>query len=248
MKFGDHRQYVGLISAVYGLLYAEALLLEIAYQFDQFGLLALAAAPAVFVWIASTTICALYINWRQVAHLKGGGLLFSAVVVYVSALLLQVAMTWILPSMAVTQQLGRQAQSAQAAYFKNIVLYFLPLASVYLLLPFHFVLALQQDLEGQKYSEVAALLMAERRAVAPAGTVFLRIWWLAVALAVVAVLSMVMTQDLFDHLRPGRFMNLFMLLVLARCLLYFGLGLLCLLWYARALNEIKRECMRREGS
>ena len=167
---------------------------------------------------------------------------------YGSALLLQVAMIWILPATAITEQFGRQAQSAQAAYFKNMVLYFLPLASIYLVLPFHFVLALQQDVAAQRHSEVAALLSSEPRAVAPKGAIFLRVRWLAVTLALAAVLSAILTQDLFDHLRQGRYMNLFMLLALGRCLLYFGLGLLCLLWYAKTLNEIKRECLRREGS
>jgi hypothetical protein len=34
-----------------------------------------------------------------------------------------------------------------------------------------------------------------------------------------------------------------MQLVLGRVLLYFATGPFCVLWYSRALNEIKRECL-----
>jgi hypothetical protein len=54
---------------------------------------------------------------------------------------------------------------------------------------------------------------------------------------------LVLTQDLFDHLKPNPYKNLFMQLVLGRVLLYFATGLFCVLWYSRALDEIKRECL-----
>jgi len=38
-------------------------------------------------------------------------------------------------------------------------------------------------------------------------------------------------------------MNVFINLLQARWVLYFGLGLECLAWYSRALNELKRECV-----
>ncbi len=41
-------------------------------------------------------------------------------------------------------------------------------------------------------------------------------------------------------------MNLFTNLLQTRLALYFALGLECVVWYARALNEMKRECLAAE--
>ena len=125
-------------------------------------------------------------------------------------------------------------------------IYFLPLATIYILLPFHFVLAVQRELAAKRHGPVLALLTGERKAAA-SGAVYLRAGWLAVALFVVALLAVVMTQDLFDHLKPNPYKTLFMYLALGRTLLVFGIALLCVLWYSRALNEIKEECLRHEA-
>ena len=89
-----------------------------------------------------------------------------------------------------------------------------------------------------------ALLTAQPRGVVPRSAIYLRVWWLALGLMLAGVVSVFLTQDLFDHLKPSRYMSVFMELALGRCLLFFGLGLLCLVWYAKALNEIKRECIK----
>jgi hypothetical protein len=117
------------------------------------------------------------------------------------------------------------------------------LATVYVLLPFHFVLAVQRELRNNQHAAVLALLAGERDAPAPKGAVYLRVRWLAIGLFAAALLSVALTQDLFDRLKPNPFKNLFMHLVLGRVLLYFATGLFCVLWYSRALNEIKRECL-----
>ncbi|HZE62508.1 MAG TPA: hypothetical protein VE056_01445, partial [Pyrinomonadaceae bacterium] len=57
---------------------------------------------------------------------------------------------------------------------------------------------------------------------------------------VLAAFSLVMTSRLLDHLRPGKYMNLFTLLVYVRGILYFGLAMECLIWYYLALERIKR--------
>ena len=52
-----------------------------------------------------------------------------------------------------------------------------------------------------------------------------------------------MSSHLFDNLKPGRFMNMFIQLMQLHSVLFFGMGLECLAWYTRALNELKRECL-----
>jgi hypothetical protein len=230
------------VSVLYSLQYAEAVILEVAYRFDAFGKKALAVAPVVFCWIFVTFVLALVCGWWRTSRSRSGGLVLSVSVTFVSAAIVQIALSPVLPSYATTQE-GREPWSAQAAYLKNVVLYFLPLATVYILLPFHFVLAVRRELRENHREDVMALLFGERRTAAPRGAVYLRVWWLAVGLSVAAFVAVALTQDLFDHLKPNPFKNLFMQLALGRTLLFFAIGLFCLLWYSRTLNDIKRECL-----
>jgi hypothetical protein len=239
----SHWRYIGLVSGLYALLCAEAVILETAYQFDRYGAKALLGAVVVFCCVLAAFFSAAVVDWWRTAQNKSGGLLLSITIVYGGAALLQFGLWLVLPTTAITEQISRQPWSAQSAYLKNVALYFLPLATFYVLLPFHFVLTLQRELASKRHGPVLALLTGERKATTP-GAVYLRVGWLALALFVVALLSVVMTQDLFDHLKPSPYKNLFMHLALGRTLLLFGIALLCLLWYSRVLNEIKRECLR----
>lgn len=244
--FSGHWRSGSLLSGLFALLWAEAVILEIAYQFDDLGKKALLAAPAVFGWVLAALLSALMADWWRTGKSKAGGLFLSTSIVYGSATLLQLALTWILPTTSVTEQVARQPWSAQAAYLKNVVLYFLPVATLYILLPFHLVLALQRELAAKQHRPVLALLTGERTATAP-GAIYLRVGWLALALFAASLLAVVMTQDLFDHLKPSRYKDLFMYLALCRTLLMFGIALLWLLWYSRTLNEIKLECCLRDA-
>src|ERR1039457_1899147 len=185
--FSNYWGFGSLLCGLYALLWAEAVILEVAYRFDLFGRRALLVAVLVFCWVGVTLLSALAADWRRTAKSKPGGLFLSVTIVYGSAALLQLTLWWFLPTAPVTEQIGRQPWSAQAAYLKNVVLF------------------------------------------------------------VVALLAVVMTQDLFDHLKPNPYKTLFMYLALGRTLLVFGIALLCVLWYSRALNEIKEECLRHEA-
>ncbi len=55
-------------------------------------------------------------------------------------------------------QKAREPWAAQTAYLKDVALYFLPLATVYVLLPFHFVLAVQREVRSNQHTGVLALL------------------------------------------------------------------------------------------
>jgi len=244
LLFHGHLWFAVLVSALYAGLYAEAVILEVAYRFDAYGGKALVAAPMVFCWVFATFLLALASDRWRTSQARPGGQAFSIFLAYGSAALVQVALSAILPDYS-TMQKAREPWSGQAAYLKNIALYFLPLATVYVLIPFHFVLAVQREVRNSQHTAVLFLLAGERNATAPRGAVYLRVWWLAIGLLAAALLSLVLTQDLFDHLKPNPYKNLFMELVLGRVLLYFATGLCCVLWYSRALNEIKRECLVR---
>ncbi len=242
-KFAGHGQFVLLASGLHGLLSGEAVILEIAYQFSRLGRSGLSVALAAFFWTFVTSCLALTVDRRRTRS-KASGMGVIMLMTYGSAMVLQLTLHQFLPSAAVTELTGRQPQSAQAAYLKNIVLYFLPLITAYVLIPYHFVMALQREMQAGEDRSVLALLTAQPRGVVPRSAIYLRVWWLALGLMLAGVVSVFLTQDLFDHLRPSRYMSVFMELALGRCLLFFGLGLLCLVWYAKALNEIKRECIK----
>jgi len=61
-------------------------------------------------------------------------------------------------------------------------------------------------------------------------------------LAPALLASFYLTSNLMDNLRSSAYMSLSVNLVQVRTFCYLALGLGSLLWYAYALNEIKREC------
>jgi hypothetical protein len=158
-----------------------------------------------------------------------------------SALLLYGALSFFLPASPITQA-SIQTYTAQAAYMKGIR-YSLPLAAVFCLVPFHFVVAMQRELRDDHRRLSLALLAGEKWAVAPPSTYFIRVRSLWVILLALLLISIPMTSRLFDHLKAGPYINLFTNLMQLRWILYFGFALECLAWYSRALNEIKRECV-----
>src|ERR1017187_4770774 len=191
-----HWRYVGLVSGLYALLCAEGVVLETAYQFDHYRAKAVLGAVVVFCCVLASFFSAVAVDSWRTAQNRNGGLFLCITIVYGSTALLQFGLWLVLPTTAITEQISRQSWSAQSAYLKNLVMYFLPLATFYVLLPFHFVLALQRELAAKRHGPVLALLTGERKATTP-GAVHLRVGWLAAALFVVAMLAVVMTQDLF---------------------------------------------------
>jgi hypothetical protein len=111
------------------------------------------------------------------------------------------------------------------------------------LIPFHFVATLRHELNRGNHQLVLALLTGQAKAVRPTNAPYLRVWWLSAGLFGAALVSLIMTNRLFDHLTEGPYMDLFMKLVLARMFVCFSLGLACLLWYHRSLSELKRDSL-----
>lgn len=240
-RFDGHFRHVLISCVLYAMLYPTALLIEVAYKFDQFGAAAWLLAPPLFLWIFSTSLAGLAFDAGQRDGSRAKGLTVGVLCFIAPALISHFALSAFLPNFAVTQ-LSFQAQTAQGAYLKN-VLYFLPLAVVFVLLPFHFIMSLKGELRAGRVRLVRDLLFGKRRSVAPENTVFLRVWQMVALLCVAAALSLAFTMYLLDHLKPGEYANLFTQFVLWRIVLYFALGAECVIWYAQSLNAIKRECL-----
>lgn len=239
-SFAGHLWHVLVSCTIYALLYTIALFVELAYQFDRFAILALKLALPIFVWIYATSMFGLLVDWKKARRGEATGLIFTILSFTGSGLLLYAALGFFLPNIPITEA-NFQTYTAHGAYLKSVA-YFSFLAIVFLIIPFHFVLSLQREMQAGRHKFVFDLLTGERRGSAPRGAIYLKVWWLGLFLFVATVSSPVVVAHLFENLKPGPHVNLFMQLVEWRVLTYLALGLECLLWYYRRLNEIKREC------
>lgn len=241
LPWGGHRWHAILSCALYAALYVVALLVEIAYQFDIYRRAGLLVAPFVFAWIFVASLGGLAADWRLTRAGSRRGLAASMAIFLFAALALWAVSGWFLPAAPVTQ-MSLQAMPAQVAYLKTIG-YFLLLENLFLLIPFHFTLAMQREMGAKRHRLALGLLTGDKLSIAPRGALFLRPWVLGTLLAAMGVVSIYLHFNLINHLRPGAYQNLFTHLIETRLLLYFALGGECLFWYHSALNELKRECL-----
>lgn len=241
-RFAGHLGHTVAATTLYSLLYAEAVFLELAYQFDRFEIVALKLAVWALLWITATTLASLHLACRPGQHEKPPSLSGPALLLVGSALALQIMLSPFLPAVPVTQA-TIHTYSGQAAYLKDILIYFLPLGLVFMLAPFHFVAAVQRQMSGGGHADVLRLLIGDRRTPTPPGTVYLPMRWVVGLLLGALAACLGLTSHLFDNLKSGSHANLFMQLAYGRALLWFGLALWCVWWYYRTLNELKRECL-----
>ena len=246
VTFGGHLWHVLASSALYALLYVVALLLEIAYQFDRLGPPAMKLTPWVFLWVFGAAAASLWVDWRWTLRGKTAGLLLSLPAFISGGLLLYVMLGQFLPQYPVTESV-LPAYPAHGAFLKSVY-YFLPLAVVFVVLPYHFVLSIQRELREGRHRPVLDLLAGRRSSAAPAGAVYLRVWWLAILLIAAASAALVAMAHMFESLKPNPHSGLFVQLAQWRFLLYVILGLECVVWYYWVLNGIKRECLEALGA
>jgi hypothetical protein len=235
-----HTAHLAVCCLVYAALFVLDLFLEVSYQFGKYENLALRAAPVLAAWIAATSALGLLIGWRPVMQGRRGGFAALFAIFSVSALFAfgVLALASVVPGDRITV-LQFPSQPAYAAYFKNVVFYFLPLATTVWLIPFHFVACLHQQFRDHGPS--SALLLLDRRAASPsqADSINLPVGWLVLGVLVVGLASIIMTQDLLRHLVVGPYANLFTMLAIAKSAIYFALAMLCITWYSRALAAIR---------
>lgn len=240
LPFGGHFWHVLIAVTLYACLYAVALVLEVAYQFNNYPQVWWVSA-GVFLWILGTSLAGLSVDWKLATKSQAPRIFFSIPIFAAAALLLYSALRLYLPDNSITEA-NFQTYPAHAAYLKDII-YFFPLGVVFLILPYHFILSMQRELQAGRYRLGLALLSGEKWGLAPKGSIYLRLWWLGPLLFGAFVVSLALTAHLSDSLTPSPFKGFFVQLVQWRMILYFGLGIECLLWYYRALNELKRECL-----
>ena len=222
---------------LYALLHALALFVEVAFQFNSYAASVIRAAPFVFAWVWTTSLAGL-IACRVLTSTRRAYSLPLPISVFVaSEVILYLSTGSILPNAPITQSV-HHAYPAHGAYFKSIC-YFFPLAVIFLVMPYHFVIAARTQIRLGSAGQIRNLLTGEKLGTAPEGTVFLRLAWLGVMLTVAAVASVVATAYLVDNLIQTEYTSMFTQLVQWRLVVYFSLGAICLMWYSRSLNAIK---------
>ena len=242
--FSEDRWFLLASCTLYALLYAVALLIEVAYKFDTYGRAAVAGTLLVFLWVWTTSFLGLSVCRRLTLRGQTRGLTVAILIFAVSALLLYGSMTLFLPNVPITKALF-PTYPAHGAYLKSIY-YFFPLAVVFLVLPYQFIIAARNELRTRGAKQIISLLSGRSFGTAPNGTVFLRLKWLGIMLVIAAGGGIAGTAHLLENLVPGEYTNFFTQLVQWRLVLYFSLGLMCILWYARSLNAIKVDCLKRD--
>jgi hypothetical protein len=128
------------------------------------------------------------------------------------------------------------------AYLKSVFYAWL-VGPIFVLWLFHFVVVTQRELARGRHAEVLALLSGHPNAVAPRGIGFPSVRILAACIVLQFVVNYFGVNNLFSALAPGDYKNLFIALVLVRVTVWLALPIVCLWWFASALNELKREAM-----
>lgn len=223
--------------ALYSAMFAVALPLEVAYKWDLLGRMALFLTLPVFVWMLFTSILGLKIGERLTMKGKKGGLAVALGTFVAATILLLIGLSFFLPTVPITESLI-QPYPAQAAYLKDAGS-FLILAFFFLLLPSHFVFALQHALALDHREDIPGVLGEQVITAVARRTLYPRFWFLSLLLILFALIAIAGTAHLLDHLKPGPHMNLFVELLYLRGILYFGLGLFCLMWYYHELNDLR---------
>jgi DNA-binding winged helix-turn-helix (wHTH) protein len=241
--FSGHAPYVLCASAIYAAYFGVALLVEIAYQFDRYGSTGKPVAMLFSCFIFLSSLLGLSLGTKRTVSGKPGGLVLSGSVLVLAAAAALIGACIFLPAEPITEA-KFQTFTAQAAYLKDLC-YIVPLGLIYLVTPFHFVVAMERELRSEASVLAINLLNGDKPSASPRGTVFLRVWFLLLFLILMLAYSLIARAHLFDNLKEGPHMSLFQSLIHVRIILFFGLAILCLVWYYRALDELRRYCANR---
>jgi len=238
-EFFGHKTHCVAASALYALALAVTVFMETAYAYPQFASFAWTAGPLIFLWALLTTLGALEADSKSVRSGRKSGLLLALAILIASAAANYGFVGTRFPDYSITQASFR-TWTAQAAYVKGIV-YCGIFAGLFLLVPFHFVLAMQRNLWEGRHRMVHETLTGGIFGIPPRGAPYLSVWLLSGLLILGAASSFISTAHLLEALTPGAYSNLFILTIVIRWLLFLFLGIECCWWYYSALNDLRRE-------
>jgi hypothetical protein len=219
-------------------------MLEIAYRYETYGKRALRITPLIFLWIMGTSLLGLSGGLKRTSRGSKSGILFSLSIFIGAGLMLYVILGLFLPNSPITQA-SVQAYPAQGAFLKDVY-YVLPLVVLFVVLPFHFIVAIEREFLNGKWRRGVELLRNSRMPGSSGGVVYLKTWWLAVILIGAFCAALVATAHLIENLQSSPNSGLFIQLAQWRFLLYFLLGLECVLWYQQAQARTSQQFQKEQ--
>jgi len=235
-----HWAHAVIASILFGLMLAITVPMEIAFDYDRFEVFAWIASPIVFLVSAATTLMALGVDTKITRLNRNTGLVAAMLILLFVSTLNDAIVGTFLPPHSVTQA-SFQTWTARAAYLKGVV-YCSGFALVFLLLPFHFVVSMQRELQAGRHRIGFELLTNTKFAIAPRGAPYLPVWVFCALLVFGAGYTLVSTAHLLEGLKATQYSNLFIHIIEIRWILFLALGAECCRWYYSAINELKREC------
>lgn len=126
--------FIVLGSVFYGLLAGIGVMLECAYQYDKYGQKAIIIIPGVFL----TSGGAMFVGLRFADNLLSPNIIPSFIggltCLIIGALISCGIGSFVIPKEQVVKAKGMETQPAFTAFCKNILIYFLPLYSIFVLL------------------------------------------------------------------------------------------------------------------
>lgn len=234
--------HAAVACTMYALLWVVALFVEVAYQFDRIGWLAWRFAPWVFAWIFTTSALTFWVDWQLTRRGSATGLIASAAAFVVAGFALATVVGGLLPAGPVTEA-SFHTYPAESAYLKSAY-YFVPLAVVYIAIPFHLLIALGEELRAGNGASVVRLFEARLPRRAPRGALYLKASWLGILLVVAVCFTVAGSAHLLENLAPGDNAGVFVRTYQWRLGLYFLLGCECLVWFGLMLNEVQHAAER----
>lgn len=241
----SHVWHLLAVCVLYALYYSVAFLMEISYEYETYGKRALSIMPLIFLWIMGTSFVGLGGGLKRTSRGAKSGILFSLSVFVAASLLLYVALGLFLPNSPITQA-SFPTYPAQGAFLKTVY-YVLPLVVLFVVLPFHSIAAIERELLNGKWARELEFFRNSSPVASPVRAVHIKTWWLGGILIGAFCIALLGTAHLVENLRSSPNSGLFIQLAQWRFLLYFLLGLECVLWYQEAQRRTNRQIQREQN-
>jgi hypothetical protein len=238
-RFAGHGPFVIAVALLHGLLYAASLWTELAYSYDRFSTLLWTLTPLVLICVSAGTIGAFLFGASHNARRHETALAWSASIAIATVTIATTASFALLPEVP-TLAANFETRSAAVGYLKNVVQYFAPLL-IFIVPTFHAVVALQRELHAGRHAAILEFVSGHPEGTPPRGVWVVPLWLLTAGLLVGLVVGQVGASYLLDNVKPGPYRNLFTTALYVRIGLWWVTALLCLVWYQRRLEDLKRE-------
>jgi DNA-binding winged helix-turn-helix (wHTH) protein len=170
MSVTQHQRFLLICCLIYACHYVLTLLLEIAYKLNLYWKPVALVSPFLLCWILVTSVYGLRVAIGREDAGKGSGLAFGSSIFLGAAGIAMIAAWVVLPGVPITEA-KFQTYSAPAAYLKDME-YIIPVALLFLLLPFHLISRLEREVGKGRSREVLRLLKGSRLGVVPRGAFF----------------------------------------------------------------------------